>query len=105
MAMSEDKALYKVEIAGTTVKLRSSHGEQAVHELVDMVNEKVQAAKGSSSQVSYQNALLLAALHIAEELRQLKSSAKKELDILEASAKEILSDLERSPISQIRLDN
>ena len=105
MSVSEDKTLYEVEIAGTSVKLRSSHGEKAVHELVDMVNQKVQEIQGAKSQVSYQNALLLASLHIAEELRQLKNSAKKELDLLEASAQEILSDLESSPISQIRLDN
>jgi len=102
---STEKTIYDVNIAGLSIKLRSSHSEKAVNNLVSMVDDKVQEVLNSGANVSYQNALLLAALHIAEDLMVLKGSAKKELDILEAHAKDILSDLESSPISQIRLDN
>lgn len=99
-----DKQTYDVQIAGLPLKLRSSHDEKTVLELINMVDEKVKQAMDSSSSISFQKALLLAALHFAEDLVFLKKAAQQELGQLESKAKAILSDLESSPVPRLRLD-
>ncbi|MCB0361227.1 MAG: cell division protein ZapA [Bdellovibrionales bacterium] len=99
------KRTYEVLIAGLTLKLRSSHDEETVAELVALVDEKVNEAMGGHPNVSFQNALLLASLHIAEELILLKRVAAQELQGLESKAQEILTNLESSPLTQSGLDH
>lgn len=100
-----DKNIYEVEVAGLPLKLRSSHEEATVKELIGLVDEKVKEAMSGSPNVSFQKALLLTCLHIAEDLVFLRRAALSELESLEAKANEVLSDLESSPVSRIRLDN
>lgn len=103
--MEIDKKLFEVQIAGLPLKLRSSHDENTVNELTRIVDAKVNEALSSGQNISFQNAILLSALHIAEDLILLKRAAQTELGDLEKQANQILSDLESSPISRIRLDN
>ena len=103
--MEIEKQLYEVKIAGLSLKLRSAHDRKTVDELVQVVSDKVEEAQVHSTQVSSQNALMLAALHLAEDLILMKRSAQLELGQIEVRAREILSDLESSPISQIDLDS
>lgn len=99
------KTTYEVLIAGLPMKLRSSHDEETVAQLVALVDEKVKEAMEVHSSVSFQNALLLASLHIAEDLILLKRAANNELSGLESRAKEILTSLESSPLTQTGLDH
>lgn len=99
------KRTYEVLIAGLPLKLRSSHDDKTVAKLVALVDEKVNEAMGGHSNVSFQNALLLASLHIAEELILLKRSAFEELHRLEIKAQEVLTSLESSPLTQTGLDH
>ena len=85
--------------------MKSSHDEETVRELATLVDNKIKEAQEVGQNISFQNALLLASLHIAEELTLLKRQAAHKLDHLEQSAQNILSNLEASPISRIRLDN
>ncbi len=90
-----EKPLYEVQIAGMTLKLRSSHDSKTVDELVQTVNDKVQEVQNHSTRISPQSALVLAGLHLAEDLILMKRSAQLELCQLETRACEILSDLDR----------
>lgn len=103
--METSKHLYEVEVAGMPLKLRSSHDAKTVNELVELVDEKTRQALGAGTKISFQKALLLASLHIAEDLILLKREAKGKLTQLEGRAQQILDDLEESPVSRIRLDN
>jgi len=100
-----EKETFEVQIAGLPLRLRSSHSAQTVEELVSLVNDRVQKATAGNSNISFQKALLLASLHIAEDLLFLKRTAGRELEALEGKAKKILSELESSPLARIRLDN
>ncbi|MCB0392606.1 MAG: cell division protein ZapA [Bdellovibrionales bacterium] len=100
-----DKHLYEVQVAGLSLKLKSSHDENTVRELSSLVDKKVNEALALGKNVSFQNALLLAALHLAEDITLLKQSANNKLDNLEQKSLDILSELEDSPISRIRIDS
>jgi cell division protein ZapA (FtsZ GTPase activity inhibitor) len=100
-----NKQTYEVQIAGLALKLRSSHDAQTVNELIELVNERVQKVLSTNPNISFQKALILASLHIAEDLVLLKRTTHTELDDLEIKAKRILTELESSPIARIRLDN
>lgn len=103
--MDVNKHTHEVQIAGLPLKLRSSHDAQTVNELIELVNDRVQKALNLNPHISFQKALLMASLHIAEDLLFLKRTTHAELDDLENKAKRILSELESSPIARIRLEN
>ena len=95
--MSESgKNIYEVQIAGLQLKLRSSHDPETVNELVEFVDHKIKEAMSSQSQISFQNALLLASLNITEDFLLLKKVAGAELSNLEARAERILDQIEDS---------
>ncbi len=100
-----EKKLYNVNIAGLPLKLRSSLDIATVNELASLVDSKVEQALAQGQQVSFQNALLLASLHIAEELLTLKSSVNEDLNLLKDKSKKILSELESSPLNKIGLED
>lgn len=95
---------YEVQVAGVPLKLRSSHEDRTVRELVGLVDEKVKQAMSSNSNVSYQKALLLASLHIAEEFLFLKKAAIQRLDQLEVKTKSIISELDASPLARMEIE-
>jgi cell division protein ZapA len=96
LAPSDGIRLHEVEIAGVPLRLKSSHDEQTVKELVALVDAKVREALPLTKTGSIQNASILASLHLAEEFLMLKRKAKVELDSLEAKALKVISELETS---------
>jgi cell division protein ZapA len=67
-----------------------------VNELIQLVDHKVKDALESAPRISFQNALLLTALNIAEELMLLKKTARLELEAVETRAHKILDQIEES---------
>ncbi len=90
------KKTYDLNIAGMSFKLRSSHDEQTVKELVEFVDGKTKEAMQALKSGSFQSAAVLAALNIAEELILLKKRAHHELDLLEEKALKLSQNLEHS---------
>lgn len=90
------KKTYDLNIAGMSFKLRSSHDEQTVKELVEFVDGKTKEAMQALKSGSFQSAAVLAALNIAEELILLKKRAHRELDLLEEKALKLSQNLENS---------
>lgn len=88
--------LHEVVIAGVPLRLKSSHDEQTVDELVALVDQKIREALPLTKTGSIQNAAILASLHLAEEYLLLKRKAKSELDNLEAKTLKVISELESS---------
>lgn len=99
-----DSGVHEINIAGVPLKLKSSHGKDTVDELVRLVDAKVKETVDRSPAISFQNALMIAALHIAEELVLLKKVARRELADIEKEAKQILSEIEMSPLTQRTVD-
>ncbi|MBK7890789.1 MAG: cell division protein ZapA [Bdellovibrionales bacterium] len=87
---------FQVSIAGVPLRLRSSHDEETVNELVRLVDTKIGETLPLTKTGSIQNASILAALNLAEELLLLKRRAKELVDGLEARAARVIEDLEKS---------
>lgn len=99
-----DKKTYEFTISGMPYRLRSSHDEQTVHELVQYVDQKVNQALAATKSGSFQSAAVLAALNIAEELILLKKRASRELDKIEERALKLAQDLETSKTNRTGLN-
>ncbi len=78
------------------MRLRSSHDEETVNELVRLVDTKIGETLPLTKTGSIQNASILAALNLAEELLLLKRRAKELVDGIEARAARVIEDLEKS---------
>ncbi len=90
------KNVYEVHVAGLPLKLRSSHDPQTVSELVKIVDQKVKEAMSANATVSFQNALVLAALNVSEELMLLKQTLAGELSRVEDRTRQILDRIEEA---------
>ena len=95
---------YEVQVAGLPLRLKSSHDAKTVQELIDLVDAKVKEAMSSNSSITFQKALLLASLHVAEDLVFLKRAVRNRLDSLETKAKGILTELDSSPLTRLTID-
>ncbi len=95
---------YDVQVAGLPLRLKSSHDSETVQELIDFVDAKVKEAMAANPNISFQKALLLATLHVTEDLVFLKRALRGRLDTLETKAKGILSELDSSPLSRLTID-
>ena len=93
---ANNKKTFDFKIAGVPYKLKTSHGENTVNELVEFVNHKVTEALTVTKNSSFQNAAILAAFNIAEEMILLKQRAHVELEKLEVKALRLSQDLENS---------
>ncbi|MCX7978903.1 MAG: cell division protein ZapA [Bdellovibrionaceae bacterium] len=93
--MSEKKT-YEFHIAGVPYRLRTSHEEEFVSELVDFINRRMQAALSATKKGSFQNAAVLTALNLAEELILLKKRAQRELSRIEEKALKLSIELENT---------
>lgn len=91
-----EKKPYEFLISGVPYKLKTSHEEALVQELVDLVNCKMSQSLAATKNGSYQNAAVLTALHLAEELVLLKRRAHRELEKLEEKTLRLAHDLENS---------
>ncbi len=96
---------FEVQVAGLPLRLKSPHEEKTVKELIQIVDSKVEAAMATSSTVTYQKALLLACLHLAEDLVFLKRALGSRLDGLESKAKDVLSELNSTPAGQLTIES
>ena len=96
----KDKETYEFQIAGLPYKLKSSHDEATVQELVDFVDKKVQQALAVTKSGSFQSAAVLAALNIAEELILLKRRAHRELDLIEQKTLKLAEAIEDSKVTR-----
>lgn len=94
--MTSEKQTYNFLIAGVPYKLKTSHDDATVQELVDFVNNKMNQAMSVTKNGSFQNAAVLTAMNIAEELILLKRKAHRELEKLEEKAMQLSMDLENS---------
>lgn len=104
-SIESQKQTYEIQVGGFPLKLKSSHDAETVNELVKLVNEKVESALANHPSLSYQKAILLTCLHMAEDLVLLKRAALRELDLVEMQAKQIYVDLESSPLNRIRIES
>ncbi len=94
--MEAGKNVYEVQVAGLPLKLRSSHDQSTVNQLTGYVDQKVKEVMSAAPSISFQNALLLAALNIAEDLVLLKRVAQQELGALETQTERILEQIEEA---------
>ncbi len=95
------KKLFHFKIAGVSYKIKTSHDEETVNELVELVDSKVTEALNFTKNSSFQNAAVLTALNIAEEMILLKRRAKAELEKLESKALKLAQDLENSKANKV----
>lgn len=98
---TDTKKLFNFKIAGVSYKIKTSHDEETVNELVELVNKKVTDALNLTKNQSFQNAAVLTALNFAEEMILLKRRALAELEKLEAKAVKLAHDLESSKASKV----
>ena len=68
--------------------------------MVDFVNQKMSQSLRNTKNGSFQNAAVLTAMNLAEELILLKRKAQLELQRLEEKALKIAVDLESSKIQK-----
>jgi cell division protein ZapA len=78
----QDKDTYEFIIAGLPYKLKSSHNEDVVAQLVHLVDQRIREALSVTKSGSIQNASVLAALNIAEDYILLKKQAQWEIQSL-----------------------
>ncbi len=93
---SEKKQTFDFKIAGVPYKIKTSHDTQMVQELVQFVGRKVDEAMKNTKNGSFQNAAVLAALNIAEELILLKRRARTELEKLEEKTLRLSLEIDNS---------
>lgn len=94
--MAAEKKTFNFLIAGVPYKLKTSHDDATVQELVDFVNNKMTQSLALTKNNSFQNAAVLTAMNVAEELILLKRKAHRELEKLEEKALKLSVDLENS---------
>ena len=99
--MTSEKKTFNFLIAGVPYKLKSSHDDATVQELVDFVNGKMNQAMTVTKNGSFQNAAVLTAMNVAEELILLKRKAHRELEKLEEKALRLSMDLENSKSNKV----
>lgn len=90
------KSVYDFKIAGVPYRLKTSHDESTVKELTSLVQSKVDEAIKLTKNGSFQNAAVLAAMNLAEELLLLKRKTHRELTRLEEKAILILDEVNKA---------
>jgi len=84
---------HEVSVAGISMRLKTSHNDQTLDEILDMVQKRVDP---EVAKISPQKALVLACLRLAEDLYVFKQNTSQELNHIESLANRILSDLQIS---------
>lgn len=96
MKHDAQKPTFDFKIAGVSYKIKTSHDEQTLQQLVEYVNGKVTEALKATKNSSFQNAAVLASLNIAEEMILLKRRAQAELEKLEQKALKLSQEIENT---------
>ncbi len=94
--MTSEKKTFDFLIAGVPYKLKTSHDDATVQEMVEFINSKMTKALAVTKNGSFQNAAVLTAMNLAEELILLKRKAHRELERIEEKAVRLSLDLENS---------
>ena len=97
------KTIY-FKIAGVPYKIKSSHDDETLNQLIEYVNHKVTEALKVTKNSSFQNAAVLASLNIAEEMILLKRRAQDELTKLENKALKLAQEIENTKASKTNLN-
>ena len=92
--MQQDIKNYEVEIAGVPLRLKSSHDQETVNEILSMVEEQMDQKLAKDS---LRNSALLACLRLAEELYLLKKQTRQELELLENQTLEHIAQIQQTP--------
>lgn len=92
--MQQDIKTYEVEIAGVPLRLKASHDQETVNQILKMVEDQMDS---KLAKTSLRNSALLACLRLAEELYLLRQRTKEELDNLEAQTLEQISHFQQVP--------
>lgn len=92
--MQKDLKTFEVEIAGVPLRLKSSHDQETVNEIMKMVEEQIDPRLAKAS---LRNSALLACLRLAEELYLLRKKTKEELDNLESQTLEQIAHIQQAP--------
>ncbi|MCB0414546.1 MAG: cell division protein ZapA [Bdellovibrionales bacterium] len=79
--------LIETEIAGLKLSLRSTHDKQTIDQLSAIVNGKLKEITDAHSEISFQNALILGALNLAEDYLMLRKQAYQDISNIEEKAK------------------
>jgi hypothetical protein len=100
-----DANRFEVDIAGIILRLKSSHSEETVQQIVKLVNDKIQQSLNLTKSDSVQTAAILACLNLAEEFLMFKRRALSDLNNVELRAQEIVANLESIHTPQVGLDH
>ena len=84
---------FQVSISGVKLTLRSNSSVAEVKSIVETVDKKMATILQNSKTGSIQNAAILTALNIAEELHALKAEARAQLDRLENRTLEVAEEI------------
>lgn len=84
---------HDVSVAGVSMKLKTSHDLEALTEILDLVNKRVDQ---DVAKIAPQKALVLACLRLAEDLHIFRQNTSQELNHIENLANRILADLQVS---------
>lgn len=96
----ESKPTFDFKIAGVSYKIKTSHDEKTLQQLVEYVDTKVSEAMKATKNSSFQNAAVLASLNIAEEMILLKRRAQAELEKLEQKALKLAQEIENTKVNK-----
>jgi cell division protein ZapA len=91
---SGSNSTYEFHIAGVPYRLKTHHEAQVVEQLVGLVHQKMQQALRITRSGSYQNAAVLTALQLAEELTSLKYNAQNQIAEIESQLSNLKSKIE-----------
>lgn len=89
---------YEFLIAGIPYRLKTTHDDATVQELVSFINRKMEESLSQTKHGSYQNAAVLTALNLAEELILLKRRAHRELEKIEERILKLSLEIENSKL-------
>lgn len=103
--LAQTKKTVDFKIAGVSYKIKSSHDEQTLKDLVQYVDQKVTEAMQATKNSSFQNAAVLASLNIAEEMILLKRRAHAELAELEQKALRLSQEIENLKLNKVLNNN
>lgn len=103
--MNSEKKTFDFLIAGVPYKIKSSHDDEVVKDMVDYVNSRMNQALSQTKNGSFQNAAVLTAMNIAEELILLKRKAYRELSKIEEKALRLEVEIENSKNNKLVTNN
>ena len=92
---ADGKRVFEFQIAGTSYRLKTHHDEKVVQELIQFLNQRIENVLKQTRTSSFQNAAVLTALNLAEELLELRQMAEKQLHLIESEIDQIAFELDR----------